>query len=1119
MLRIQVQNVAEHARRYFVEGLASDDYYRAGTELPGQWVGLGAERLGLRGPVRYKAFAELTENINPATGDRFTPRKNDDRRIGYDMNFHAPKSVSVAYFLTGDERIREAFTEAVRETMREIEAHMATRVRRGGANHDRVTANMVWAEYIHFTTRPVDGIPDPHLHAHNFVFNGTWDHEEHRWKAGQFVEIVRHAQYFQDAFHARFARRLGDLGLHITPTEFAFELGWVPDGLIERFSRRKRIIETIAEKMGITDAAQKAGLGAKTRERKRDDCSLEELRAIWSQRLTPDDHAWLKSVQEARSEGQKFRETPESIGPREPEPAMARPEEPAGRQAEASRPEPTPSSTAASQTDPGGSSPTERGKPAGSRPDQHEQASQRSEQPRPQEDGPQRHAAGDPHHRPEQAKQSQQAGAGQQARQTQQGKSSDTKQGRSRTDTHESAGQSGPSADPGQSRMGASPREEEADFVSSKPKNIQRPSYSARKAIDIAVRHLMDRESIVDVHQVVRHAMRHSRGRATPQELWAALGERVDLPRKTIAGTEYITTKEAIRQEKRVIDFAVEGRGKYRPLGRVPLSLSALKLTATDLEVMKGLLASMDRVTLLKMTGAGNRPEVVKATLAGIRQADHKVVVLGANATASRHAETVYGLKDVPTVQKYLSEPTLGKMVSGTLRDHVIWVEQAGRLGTKAMYELFELARKTGARLVLSGDSEGLRSSQRGDGFHILCKHAKLRSIEWEVNQNMQGEFHDAKWSIRDQHRGIGEDFVQNHMFRKTPVGAFVHTEAAKRYLEVVKKDHSAVLVGTSREMVKWLNRAVRSELRARGKLKGGDVSVLQLQPTQWTETEKRLTGSYRKGQVIEFHQNTRGFKPGDRTKVVGVWAGQVWVRPRHLVAAPVMLSLGHADRFAVYEPTRSNLSIGDRIEITRNIKPVFGKPLRNRTIRKVAGIVPGTREIILDNGRILRRNFGHFQHAYATSVHGLQGRTVDSVFFAANAHEWKGIGNHHLTAASEAANKRFEIHTDASPKLFEEAVRRTWERMSATDFTEANDDFKQRAEHGPDTEQEEPTFDEEPGRKAGRPDQQSNDPYKSFWEEVRQSEQDEEERELTRRMQQEQEQQQQHARGHTHGP
>src|SRR5258708_40368231 len=89
-----------------------------------------------------------------------------------------------------------------------MEEEMKTRVRMGGKDEDRVTGNMTWAEFIHTTSRPVDGLPDPQLHAHVFVFNTTWDEEERRWKGDQFADIKRGAPYFQAAFRVRLANTL-----------------------------------------------------------------------------------------------------------------------------------------------------------------------------------------------------------------------------------------------------------------------------------------------------------------------------------------------------------------------------------------------------------------------------------------------------------------------------------------------------------------------------------------------------------------------------------------------------------------------------------------------------------------------------------------------------------------------------------------------------------------------------------------------------------------------------------------------------------------------------------------------------------------------------------------------
>jgi conjugative relaxase-like TrwC/TraI family protein len=282
MIRITQQDSAKDAKRYY----ATADYYSQGQELVGQWGGKGASQLGLEGTVDQFSFERLCDNLNPKTGEPLTVRTRSERTVGYDFTFSVPKSVSLLYALSGDQDILAAFRGAVDETMREMEAEMKTRVRRGGKDEDRTTGNMVWAEFIHTTSRPVDGLPDPQLHAHVFAFNTTWDEEERRWKAGQFRELKRDAPYFQAAFRVRLANRLQDLGFGVERKRDDFEIAGVPKDVLKRFSRRTALIEKVAGERGITDPDRKAELGAETREKKGSPLDWQSLRKEWNARLS-----------------------------------------------------------------------------------------------------------------------------------------------------------------------------------------------------------------------------------------------------------------------------------------------------------------------------------------------------------------------------------------------------------------------------------------------------------------------------------------------------------------------------------------------------------------------------------------------------------------------------------------------------------------------------------------------------------------------------------------------------------------------------------------------------------------------------------------------------------------
>jgi hypothetical protein len=78
-----------------------------------------------------------------------------------------------------------------------------------------------------------------------------------------------------------FAEKLQAIGLKIVPTEHAFEIEGFYRELIEKFSRRTKTIEETAERLGITDPAQKAKLAALTRQNKLKDVKFSDFESIW----------------------------------------------------------------------------------------------------------------------------------------------------------------------------------------------------------------------------------------------------------------------------------------------------------------------------------------------------------------------------------------------------------------------------------------------------------------------------------------------------------------------------------------------------------------------------------------------------------------------------------------------------------------------------------------------------------------------------------------------------------------------------------------------------------------------------------------------------------------------
>ena len=252
MFTVVAQKNLGDAESYFDEHLSQNDYYAAGEIRPGQWIGEGAERLGLKSEVTREQFHALCENQNPETGERLTQRqlKEGQRRVFYDFTCSAPKSVSVLAVTLADERLVTAHEEATRIAFRELEAFAATRVRKQGNQKDRITGNLAAAAFTHTSSRALDS----QLHTHFTVFNATFDNSERSWKALQAGGMYDAIRYGTAVYRNELAKRVQQIGYRIQPSKHGFQIEGVSDEVLKRFSKRAEqrdaVVQELEQKLG-----------------------------------------------------------------------------------------------------------------------------------------------------------------------------------------------------------------------------------------------------------------------------------------------------------------------------------------------------------------------------------------------------------------------------------------------------------------------------------------------------------------------------------------------------------------------------------------------------------------------------------------------------------------------------------------------------------------------------------------------------------------------------------------------------------------------------------------------------------------------------------------------------
>jgi conjugative relaxase-like TrwC/TraI family protein len=313
MLRFHPIANAKAAETYYSK--SDGGYYLAGNDLRREWVGTGAEQLGLSGTPDFDQFKRLIRGHDPHTGNQLTAKLIEHRIPAWDVTASIPKGVTIA-LESGDTRIQDALWAAARETVVDLEQYATTRVRKDGQQADRLTGNLVGFAVEHPETRPAkdDGMPDPDRHIHMVLFNLTYDQVEDEWKAVKFRPIMDLRKYFDRCFDMRLASKLADLGYDIETKYqadgrggkryFSWDIRGLPQTVVTRFSRRAAEVDQLATKLGIETAAGKDKLAATSRLVKRKDLTLENYRKYWFSRITPQEDHLIAEVIASAQQGE-----------------------------------------------------------------------------------------------------------------------------------------------------------------------------------------------------------------------------------------------------------------------------------------------------------------------------------------------------------------------------------------------------------------------------------------------------------------------------------------------------------------------------------------------------------------------------------------------------------------------------------------------------------------------------------------------------------------------------------------------------------------------------------------------------------------------------------------------
>ena len=254
MLRVTTLHASSAAATasYYAQYLTA-----APGEVPGVWSGRQAAGLGVSGRVEVDALEMLLEGRDPTTGtplgrellDRYTTDGRVVRAVsGFDATFSAPKSLSVWWALTGDQRLLDAHDVAVGAALAHVERFgSTTRIRADGGRLHPDTNGVTIATFRQTTSRA----DDPQIHTHA-VISAKVQTPDGRWYALDARYPKRHQRMlgglYQSVFRAELTHRLGVDWQAIRNGQA--EIAGIPNELLKVFSKRTADIKmALADKL------------------------------------------------------------------------------------------------------------------------------------------------------------------------------------------------------------------------------------------------------------------------------------------------------------------------------------------------------------------------------------------------------------------------------------------------------------------------------------------------------------------------------------------------------------------------------------------------------------------------------------------------------------------------------------------------------------------------------------------------------------------------------------------------------------------------------------------------------------------------------------------------------
>lgn len=837
---------------YLENHLRANDYYSKGERVRGQWVGTGAEKLGLKGEVTPEQFEALRLNRNPLSGEKLTPRTKETRqattheaaldfrkkqhRSGtdteveahrlnmgplpnrvafYDFQCSAQKSVSIMGVLVGDDRLRRAHEQASRTALAELEKFASRQRNTATTRGSELTGNICGMAFTHDASRALD----PQLHTHFVLANATQT-ESGKWYAlheNGMLDAVRYAGKIYQNELAHAVKTLGYETIEVREKGeiTGFEIKGVSSELCQRFAKRreeieKKIDEFEKEHGREPTRAEVNAITRQTRPSELKEISTPEVRQFQFGQLKTEEWTQLRQVY--------------------------------------------------------------------------------------------------------------------------------------------------------------------ADAVYRAKVGPRATSGAEQVALEAAVNHLFERQSVFKEHQILAEALNQNLGSVDLSRLTALVSaQQSDLVQLAEVTKQHLlseyATKEGLQREIWSVNFVNQTKDCFQPLN--PRFEPDSCLSPEQRNAVTFVLGVRDQCCGVRGVAGAGKTTLQRELQRGLNESGHRVIAIAPTASA---AETLRkeGFPEATTVAAFLQrfEP----------RHAVVICDEAGLQSNRQGEALLRLAQQEQMRVIFVGDVRQHVSVEAGDFLRVLETHSRLSHCEvTEIHRQRHQEYKAAVGLLSSGASREGLSALDQLGWVHEGQADYLKNAAAV-YMEFTRNGRDldrCLAVSPTWEENRLLTREIRSGLKERGILPKNENTCTVHESLKWTAQQRGHWSNYRPGYVVTFNRSVAGWKAGEWATVKNVTQGKIVLASGD---REQQLPLKNSGAFDVGLPRPIVACPGDKILMLAN----------QQSLGLINGQVLTISKIETDGSMQTRESlaippsFKQWTHGYVMTSHKAQGQTCEKVVVAA---------------------------------------------------------------------------------------------------------------------------------------